>query len=158
MKHHAIPAAIAVAVAAATATGLDLSKGPRQVTREVTSVTHSVNASKHAWPDLSTEEQAALARELAWLKGGKVVIFCEGADCRDLQTDLDNALEDAGVDSTRDRPMFSLGYGVRIVAAPGDTAAERLAAALSTTTTLHPTVMHAEGVRGLMITIGKRPR
>lgn len=158
MKQHAIPAAVAAVIAAGTAGGIEATRTAPVIPAPIV---HAINASKHAWPDLSEAEKIALANTLAWLKGGKVIILCDGADCRDLQTDIDDAMEDAGVVSTRDRPMVPLGYGIAVVSGPGDGRAPRLAAALKAATggRLDPkTEAHDSAKDVLIVAIGKRPR
>lgn len=156
MKQHAIPAAIAAAISVAVPFALP--QAP------VNQIVHSVNASKHAWPDLSDAEKTALAEGVAWLKGAEVAILCDGADCRDLQTDIDDAFEDAGVVSTRDRSVMPLGYGMAVVAEQDDPRAPRLAAALQLASGGRLSVAVAyrgdasKQDRGLLIMIGKKPR
>src|SRR5260370_32252042 len=109
LKQHGTAAVVAAMVAIGAQTALPpkerIVEKPVQVT---------IAASKHAWPDLSDPEKQALTARLGWLAGTKVAIFCDGADCRDLQTDLDDVFEDAKIASHRSIPFDSLGYGFSI--------------------------------------------
>lgn len=156
MKQHAMSAAIAAVIAAAVA----LAVGQLTPRLPLTQIVHSINASKYAWPDLSDAEKAALTAELAWLRGSKVLVLCGGAECEDLQTDIDDALEDAGVDSTRDKPYAPLAYGLAVWAAPGDVRGERLAASLRSVTDgrLDAKVDRDARAQDPIIAIGKMPR
>ena len=78
-------------------------------------ITHAVNASKHAWPDLTDDEKAALAEVLKTVpKTVKFDIICNDAGCNDLAMDIDDAMEKAGLDSFLDRSLGPLGYGIDI--------------------------------------------
>jgi hypothetical protein len=123
----------------------------------------TIGTSKHAWPDLSDIEKAALAGKVGFLKGSKVEILCGGSDCRDLQTDLDDVFEDAGVSSERASPFNALGYGIAVIYGVGDYAhASALAAEIKAVTAgrVAPAVESAAlvPIDGLVIAIGKRPR
>jgi hypothetical protein len=122
IKHHGTAAIVAASVATATISAL-----PPKVVEHPLAVT--ISTSKHAWPDLADAEKAQLAERLKGLAGKKVEIFCDGADCRDLQTDLDDAFEDAGVAAERAAPFMPLGYGIQVIYGVGDYAlASKLAA------------------------------
>lgn len=154
VKHHAVAAIVAASVATAT-----LAAFPPKLIERAVSVT--VAASKHAWPDLSDAEKALLAERVKDLAGKKVEVFCDGADCRDLQTDLDDVFEDAGVASERAAPMSPLGYGIQVVYGVGDYAlASKLAADIKAATggRIAPLVASSISSDGLAIAIGKRPR
>lgn len=79
-------------------------------------VNHTVNASKHAWPDLTDGEKAALAEVLKTVpKSVKFDIICNDAACNDLAMDIDDAMEKAGLESFLDRSLGPLGYGIDIL-------------------------------------------
>lgn len=132
MKDHLIHGSIAAAVAAVISAG-----GVAYVPRTVTNVTHAIAVSKHAWPDLSSDEVIALGEAIAPLKGVKIVIMANDAAGADLAEDIDDAVEladrncNCGISSVLSAPVLPFGYGLGIVAEPADKAnAERLAAAL----------------------------
>lgn len=78
-------------------------------------ITASVNASKHAWPSLSGDEKAALTNVLKTLpKTIKFDIVCNDGACVDLAMDIDDAMEQSGLDSVLDHSLGPLGYGVAI--------------------------------------------
>jgi hypothetical protein len=155
LKQHGTAAAVAAMVAATTQVAM-----PPKVVEKPVQVT--IAASKHAWPDLSDIEKAALAARLTWAAGQKVQIFCDGSDCRDLQTDLDDAFEDAGVASERAIPINPLGYGFAVVYGVGDHGiASKLAGDITAATggRLAPeTKATTTEIDGIVIAIGKKPR
>lgn len=154
IKHHGIAAIVAASVATAILTTF-----PPQLIQRAVSVT--IATSKHAWPDLSDAEKAQLSARARGLVGKKIEIFCDGADCRDLQTDLDDAFEDAGVTSERAAPFSPLGYGVEVIYGVGDYAiASKLAADIKAASggRIAPIVASSATGAGLAIAIGKRPR
>jgi hypothetical protein len=70
---------------------------------------------KHAWPDLTDDEKAALSSVLATLpKSIKFDIVCNDAACIDLAMDIDDAMEGAGLVSVLDRSLGPLGYGIAV--------------------------------------------
>ncbi len=152
-KQQFAAAAIAAVVAAGVGATLPAKEKPVHVT---------VQTSKHAWPDLSDPEKGALAARVTWLSGSKVVIFCDGADCRDLQTDFDDVFEDAKVDSARLTPPIPLGYGIGVVYRADVAQANRLAADIHAASggRLSPQVRQSSAYagEGIAIAIGKRPR
>lgn len=155
---HGAPAVIA-ALVAGTISATSPPPTKEKIIEKPVQVT--VATSKHAWPDLSDAQKEALAARLGWLSGSKVMIFCDGADCRDLQTDLDDAFEDAKVNSERAIPVNPLGYGIAVVYAGERERADRLASDISTASEgrVSPKVeANASAADGLMIVIGKRPR
>lgn len=153
LKQHGTSAVVAAAVAATMQTAL-----PAKVIEKPMAVT--IAASKHAWPDLSDTQKAQLAERLKWFKG-KVQIFCDGADCRDLQTDLDDAFEDAGASSERAIPINALGYGFAVLyGVGGEAIANNIANDIDAASDgrLKPSVKPAMTLDGVAIAIGKRPR
>jgi hypothetical protein len=87
---------------------------------------------KHAWPDLTESEKAALAAVLKTLpKSTKFDIVCNDAACIDLAMDIDDAMEAAGLESVLDHSLGPLGYGIAVqVNAADRPAAETAIAAL----------------------------
>lgn len=131
MNSHVTHGAVAAVVAAAIS-GVVAHYAPAKIQQ----VTHSVYASKHAWPDLTDAEKTALAGVLKSLpKGVTFDIVCNDAGCTDLAMDIDDAMEEAGVDSVLDRSVLPLGYGVDLVVNAFDMdAATKAAAALKEAT------------------------
>lgn len=122
MKDHIIHGAIAAVVAASIAGGIAHYAPVKQVA-------HSVQASKHAWPDLTDDEKAAIAAVLKTVPPGvKFDIVCNDGACTDLALDIDDALETAGLDSSLDRSLGPLGYGVGIQVNEADLEAAQAAA------------------------------
>jgi hypothetical protein len=156
LKQHGTAAAVAAMVAA----GMQTAMPAKTVIEKPMHVT--VAASKHAWPDLSDAQKAALSGRVGWLAGTKIMIFCDGSDCRDLQTDLDDAFEDARISSDRATPMNPIGYGMAVLYQSGDDArATRLAGDIKTASgdRVAPDVKaNTVLAEGLVIVIGKRPR
>jgi hypothetical protein len=154
IKQHSATAVVAATVAALAGQALP-AKPP--IIQHVT-----VAASKYAWPDMTDAEKAELADRLKWFAGKSVRIFCDGADCRDLQTDLDDAFEDAGASSERAIPVNALGYGFAVMYGVGDYGiASRLAADIRIATggRIAPTVESAISLaEGVALAIGKRGR
>jgi hypothetical protein len=157
MKAHLTHGAIAAAIAGSMIVGGDV-VAPRHITQ----VTHSVQASKHAWPDLSGAEVDALAAALAPLKGKKVIILCGDAACTDLAQDIDDAMETAGVDSLLDRPALPLGYGIGVAATnEARESAVTLAAAIRNATQGRydpPVTENRDAGEYLILGIGKHKR
>jgi hypothetical protein len=157
MKQHLIAGAIAAAVAFGVA-----HYGPVKIQQ----VAHTVYASKHAWPDLTDDEKTALANVLKTLpKGIKFDIICNDAGCADLAMDIDDAMEEAAVDSVLDKSVLPLGYGIDLVVNAFDMeTAEQAAAALKEATggrldlpvTLAPPNTTAPGI--VLVRIGKYRR
>lgn len=154
MKQHLISGAVAAAVASAAV----------QLTpAKITQVTHEIAVSKHAWPDLTDSQKAALVA--AWKAkppGVKIDIVCNDAACSDLADDIDDAAEDAGVSSVLDKAIGPLGYGIGVQANKFDkSAAEALAAALSEASggTLKVKLVEGKSAPGFVsLLIGKHPR
>jgi len=146
---------------AAVALGILLSfahYGPVRVEQ----VTHSIAASKHAWQDLTDAEKVQLA-DLAkrdFPKGIKIDIVCNDAGCSDLAADLDDAFEDAGIESSLDKAIGPLGYGIGVAAGKFDeNAAEVLINVISASTGLQPAMTSNKSAPGYVtILIGKKPR
>jgi hypothetical protein len=83
-------------------------EGAREVARQG-------RAGKHAWPDLTEDEKAALTGVLKTLpKSTKFDIVCNDAACIDLAMDIDDAMEAAGLVSVLDRSLGPLGYGIAV--------------------------------------------
>lgn len=123
MKDHIIHGTIAAVVAASIAGGV-VHYAP------VKQVTHSIQASKHAWPDLTDDEKTAIAAVLGTVPPGvKFDIVCNDGACTDLALDIDDALELAGLDSSLDRSLGPLGYGIGIQVNEADLEAARAASA-----------------------------
>lgn len=154
MRQHFIPAAIAAVVAATIAGGVGHFAPIKQVV-------HSINASKHAWADLTDPQKTDLAARLAPLKGVKIEVLSADAASVDLAQDIDDACEDAGIESVLDRPFTPVPYGIFIQAEPGDTRAETLAGALRAVMALDVKVVTGKTAASgypLWIVIGKAPR
>ena len=123
MKQHLIPGAVAAAIAGSVTTGA-LHYAPRVEQH----VTHSVYQSKHAWPDLSSDEVIALGDALATLKDTKIVIMTNDASGADLAEDIDDAVEladrkcNCGVTSVLDHAVVPFGYGIGVIGEPADKA------------------------------------
>jgi hypothetical protein len=145
MKQHITAAAIAAAVAGA----IGLSQPAK--------VTQAIHASKHAWPDLTDAQKAALSSALGPLGGRiKIDIVCNDAACSDLAQDIDDACEAAGVDSVLDRAIGPLGYGIGLQAGQAEkTAAESVAAALKAVGIDAPIVPGKSAPGYVAIVIGK---
>lgn len=156
LKQHGTAAGTAAIVAAGILAAI-----PQVKEKTIEKPVHvTVQASKHAWQDLSDDEKADLAGRIKGL-GVKVSIFCDGGDCRDLQTDLDDAFEDAGVASERAIPVNPLGYGFAVLYGVGQyPAGSQLVAALKASTNgrLVPELKSGLDINGLVVAIGKRPR
>ena len=152
MKQHIISGAIAAAVASGIA-----AYSPPKITHQ----TVVVSSSKHAWPDLSDEQKTNLASAL---KGAnlkvKLDIVCNDAGCSDLAADIDDACEDAGLDSALDKALGPLGYGIGVQVDPFDQkAADEVLAAIGTTTELRPQLVPGKSPAGVVtLLIGKHPR
>lgn len=144
MRDHLIHGAIATAIAGSITTG-----ALHYVPREVHQVTNSIAISKHAWPDLSSDEVIALGEALTpgagvktdSLKGVKIVVMTNDATGADLAEDIDDAVElaarNCGCDmqSVLDHAVIPFGYGMGVIGEPNDKArAEKLAAALKSAT------------------------
>jgi hypothetical protein len=136
MRDHLIHGAIATAIAGTITTG-----ALHYVPREVHQVTTSIAVSKHAWPDLSSDEVIALGDALAVLKDTKIVIMTNDATGADLAEDIDDAVELAdrncscGISSVLDHAVVPFGYGVGVIGEPADKArADKLAGALVSAT------------------------
>lgn len=85
---------------------------------------------KHAWPDLTYGEKAALAGVLKTLPPAtKFDIVCNTASCDELAEDIDDAIEAAGLDSALDHAAGPLGYGVAVQVNEADRAAAEAAIA-----------------------------
>lgn len=161
-KQHITHGAIAAAVASAISGGAVYVKPPAQIV-------HSVNASKHAWPDLTTAQKLAMAGRLRSAfpqfattpsTGPKIDIVCGDGACTDLAQDIDDACEDAGIDSALDRPVLQIGYGI-YVQGDDDAANAALAAILHEAAGLDVKILKGStNVPGtpLLIIIGKAPR
>lgn len=118
---------------------------------------------KHAWPALSQEEKSAITKVAKTLpKGIKFDIICNDASCSELATDIDDALEDAKVESSLDHAAGPLGYGVAITVNQFDRpAAEQAVEMLKQATNgrLAPPIINGTSPPGYVsIFIGKRPR
>lgn len=135
MKHHLVTAAVAASVALAAAGAVITVAPPRQV-HVTEQVTRTIAVSKHAWPDLSDAEKAALAGVLKTVpKATKFEIICDDAGCADLAADIDDAMEQAGLSSVLDHAIGPLGYGIALrVNAFDRAAAEAASAALKRAT------------------------
>ena len=129
--------------------------------QEVT--TNSVYASKHAWPDLSSEQKAALIEELKKLpKDTKADIVCNDAGCSDLAADIDDAFEAAGFNSSIDRAIGPLGYGIGVQVNSEDRpAAETIIRSLNrvSATKQDIEIVNGASAKGYVtIIIGKHPK
>lgn len=156
MKQHLVAGAVALAVASGASYVMRPKTAPQPV-----AVT--VSTSRFAWPDLGDAEVAALAARVKWLGKTRVQIFCDGADCRDLQTSLDNAFEDAGVVSERAIPFNPLGYGIAITYGVGNQdravrLADDIEKASNGRLSLHVSLGVYVKDDELLIAIGKQPR
>ena len=157
MNSHITHGALAAVVAA-----LVTAAGAYVAPRQVTNVTHSIETSKHAWPDLNDAEKAAITTVAKTLpKGTKFDIVCNDAGCSDLAADIDDALEDAGVESVLDKAIGPLGYGLEIKVNEADrTVAEKSVAMLKGATggRIDPPIGIGSAPGYVTILIGKHPR
>jgi len=117
---------------------------------------------KHAWPSLSEEEKSAITDVGKTLpKGVKFDIVCNDASCSELASDIDDALEGAGISSGLDHAVGPLGYGIGITVNPFDRpAAEQAIAMLKKATNgrLAPEIVNGASPPGYVsIIIGKHP-
>lgn len=152
MKSYVIHGCIAAIVASGIVGGANFFHRPTVVA-----------ASKHAWPALDDAEKAALTEVAKTLpKGIKIDIVCNDAGCSDLAADIDDALEDAGIESTLDKAIGPLGYGVGVQVNEFDRPAAEQAIEMlkrATNDRLAPTVVAGKSPPGYVtILIGKRPR
>ena len=159
MKHHFISAISAAFVAAIIALGIAFIRPPRV---EHT-WTYSNAFSPHAWPPLSLAEKSAftdLARKFP--KNVKFDIVCNDAGCSDLAADLDDAFEDAGLESALDKAIGPLGYGIGVQVNDFDKPAALStieAVAKITSGRLQPAIVAGTSPPGYVtILFGKRPR
>jgi hypothetical protein len=118
---------------------------------------------KHAWPSLTGEEKDAITEAARSLpKGTKFDIVCNDASCSELASDIDDALEGAGIESSLDHAAGPLGYGVGITVNPFDRpAAEKAIDILKRATggRLAPPIINGTSAPGYVsIFIGKRPQ
>jgi hypothetical protein len=156
VKHYVALSSIAAAMVAGAA---------HYVPPKIEQVAATVYASKHAWPDLTDAQKAALTAVLKTLpKGVKFDIVCDDAGCYDLAADIDDAMENAGIDSVLDHTANGspLGYGAWVqVNAKDLLAAQAAIAALSDATggALNPRIEKGPSAPGYVtIVIGKHPR
>lgn len=119
-----------------------------------------VQASKHAWPDLSQAETIALGEALVGFQGVKVHIVCNDGACTDLAHDLDNAFEIAGADSALDKSVFPLGYGIGVGGDADDKRVDMVVAALGKVTSnrIKPKIERGDYAGVIVIAIGKKPK
>lgn len=158
LKDHLHHGAVAAVLSVAAAAGAVYLKAP--IVQQPISV---VEASKHAWPALSDKEKLALAGVLRPLpKTAKFEIVCNDASCDDLAEDIDDAMEVAGLESSLDRSIGPLGYGIGVQVNEADKARAQSAIAalnLATGGRLTPTLMIAKPGQNLpgyvTILIGK---
>lgn len=157
MKQHLIGGAIAALVATAVAGGAIHYRAPKveRITAYATG--------KHTWPALTDDEKTALTEVAKTLpKGIKLDIVCNDAGCSDLAADIDDAMEDAGIDSTLDKAIGPLGYGVGVQVNEFDRpAAEQAIAMLKAATggRLAPDIVPGNSPPSYVtILIGKKPR
>jgi hypothetical protein len=118
---------------------------------------------KHAWPSLTAEQKAAITEVAKALpKTAKFDVVCNDASCSELASDIDDALEDAGISSGLDHAAGPLGYGIGITVNVSDRpAAEKAVAMLKQATngSLAPDIVNGTSPPGYVsIIIGKRPR
>ncbi len=149
LDHVLIAAAVAVIVSGAL---VELSP--------IKQVVHSINASKHAWRDLTDTQKDNLAERFAAIPGLKLDINCGDGACTDLAEDLDDAAEKAGIESQLDHPISALGYGIGIKADDGDDRGRKVADALMAVTNgeLKPTIQTDRTFGYVAIFIGKAPQ
>jgi hypothetical protein len=118
---------------------------------------------KHAWPSLTPEEQSAITEVAKTLpKGVKFDIVCNDASCSELASDIDDALEAAGIESGLDHAAGPLGYGLGLTVNEFDRPhAEKAVEMLKKATggRLAPSIVNGSSPPGYVsIIIGKRPR
>lgn len=118
---------------------------------------------KHAWPALTAEEKDAITEAArAMPKGTKFDIVCNDASCSELASDIDDALEGAGLDSGLDHAAGPLGYGIGITVNEFDRpAAEKAVAILKKATEGRldlPIISGSSPPGYVSIIIGKRPK
>lgn len=157
MKQHLISGTIAAVISAAIAGGTAY-----YVPKQVEWVEYT-SAAKHAWPALTDEEKTAFtAIAKGFPKDVKFDIVCNDAGCSDLAADIDDAFEDAGIESALDKAIGPLGYGIGVQVNEFDRpAAEAAIAAVDRATDgrLKPTIVTGDSPpHYVTILIGKRPR
>jgi len=154
MKQHLISAAVAAAIA-----GGVVHYAPPKI-EQLVSVTGS---GKHIWPGLSDQEKASFT-EIArtFPKNVKFDIVCNDAGCAELAADIDDAFEDAGIESSLDKALGPLGYGIGVQVNEFDkAAAEAAVAAINKVTDgrLDPKIVSGQSPAGYVtILIGKKLR
>lgn len=159
MKQHLVSGMVAALVAAATAGGIAHLRPPHVEHL----LTYAAMPGPHAWPTLGLDEKAALA-DLArtFRRTVKFDIVCNDAGCSELAADLDDVFEDAGIESSIDKAIGPLGYGIGVqVNAFDREAAEAAIAAIDEITNgrLKPSIVGDNSPPGyVVILIGKRPR
>lgn len=109
MKQHFTAGAVAAVIASGVAGGVAHYSPP-----QVIHVTHEMHASKHAWPDLTDPEKAAIGAAVQAMAPVKFDIVCKDAGCNDLAMDLDDAFERGAAISVLDGTSSILGYGIWI--------------------------------------------
>lgn len=114
-------------------------------------------ASARAWPGLGQVKTISMGEELKKAAPKTVTIFCSDPDCRELQADIDDALQIAGWDGEFESAFFPPDQPGILVGPPGP-AAEKIAAAL-VAVGLGPVQIEDIAVKtDIGIMIGKRPR
>ncbi len=115
-------------------------------------------ASRYAWPALGMDKTIALGEALAKTPHSRVIIWCPGTDCTELQADLDDAFQIAGWTTDWDRRRVDSNDEVGLFVGPPDEHAQALADAIEATTGLRVTVTDAPRFDATInLYIGKRP-
>ncbi len=159
MKQHLVSGAVAAVIAAVVAIGAN-HYGPPKPDRIYT---YMAFGNPHRWPGLSDGERKAFT-EIAktFPKTAKFDIVCNDGNCSDLAADIDDAFEDAGIDSVLDKAIGPLGYGIGVQVNEFDKdVAVTAAAAVNKATDgrLDPKIVTGSSPPGYVtILIGKRPR
>lgn len=161
LKHHLISGFVSAVIAAIFVVSggyFVYNHAPRETVRVVAT-------GRGAWPGLSGEQRDEMAIGLHNVPAGhlnslQLLVLCNDGSCTELAHDIDDAAEDAGVDSALDRSFTPLGYGVGIIESEevhvqSDAVAALLGSVLGLKVDRRS---QADTAHHVIIAIGKRPR
>lgn len=120
-------------VALALGTSAFLAKNPNHdviVQQPVSGHVETVKPSRFAWPSLDQDKTIALGENLTTLGPHKVTLFCANFDCQNLRTDIDDAFQIAGWNSSFEDQHVDSESDVGLFVGPAGRDAENLAGAL----------------------------
>lgn len=118
----------------------------------------AIKASPSAWPALGQDKTIALAERLQGLTKTSVTIYCSSPDCRDIQHDLDDALQIADWPSDFETGAFMPPEQPGVFVGPAGEKATALAAALSPTFGPVGIIDMRPPTSDVGVMFGKRPR